>query len=177
MPDLANLPLPFALAATALLVLFAFMGWRLGRPKRNAARARRLGARGERRAQALLEAAGFRIIDTQVVRAFDFEVDGKRERTHLRADFLVTRGGHCYVADAKAGAVAPSAKKAATRRQMLEYAIGYDAHAVLLVDTEHGRIHELRFRQLEVPRAHVPYLPWALAALLAGLVLYLAQSR
>ncbi|MFK8000440.1 MAG: hypothetical protein AB8H86_12640 [Polyangiales bacterium] len=151
MPTWTHEALAFA-ALGLLLVLSASLAYRSGQGKRNAARARRLGKRGESRAKKLLIAKGYRVLDTQTTKALTFLVDGKKVTTHLRADFLLERRGRRYVADAKAGEKAPSATNAATRRQLLEYATAYDVDGVLLVDASGGNILSVEFPALQKKR-------------------------
>jgi len=106
---------------------------------------------GEREAAALLEACGLDVIDSQVTIAYAIEVDGRAWSVPLRADYLVrdraTR--ETYVAEVKTGALAPRIDHAATRRQLLEYAVAFSsalgADGVLLVDVEARAIHAVSF--------------------------------
>ena len=63
----------------------------------------------------------------------------------VRADLLVSRGARRFVAEVKTGARAPRIETAATRRQLLEYAVAYDVDGVLLVDMEEHTISEVEF--------------------------------
>lgn len=171
MPTWTNEALAFA-AFALLLTLSASLAYRNGRSKRNAARARRLGKRGETRAKKLLLAKGYRILETQTSKALTFLVDGKKVTTHLRADFLLERRGRRYVADAKAGEKAPSPTNAATRRQLLEYATAYDVDGVLLVDASGGNVLSVEFPALRQKRV-VSRLPaLVLVLIVATLVAY-----
>lgn len=163
---------PLLVAALGLLVvLCGSLAYRTGRGKRNAARARRLGKRGEIRAKKLLLANGYRILETQTTKALTFLVDGQKVTTHLRADFLLERRGRRYVADAKAGEKAPSPTNAATRRQLLEYATAYDVDGVLLIDASGGNILNVEFPALQkrrrASRAPSVFLLLILVALVA----------
>jgi hypothetical protein len=126
-----------ALAQTARLT------WSRAGGRRLAARARRLGAEGERRAEDLLRAAGYRVIERQVHAVYAIHVDGTASEAHVRADFLVERRGRRFVADAKRGPEASRATSPATRRQLLEYRHAYAVDGVLLVDAERGRVHTI----------------------------------
>lgn len=156
------------------LVLLLVVGllvqtWRVGAQRsagrRNAARARRLGVEGEARAEALLAAAGFRVIERQVSAAYALRVDGRPALARVRADFLVERRGRRFVADAKRGPEASSATKPATRRQLLEYRHAYAVDGVLLVDAERGAVHEI---EVEGARATGGRLTWLLLGTLLG---------
>ncbi len=147
--DQSSLLLALAVLATLLLLVQTARLWlRGGAERRRAARARRLGKTGERDAARLLKRAGYRVLAEQASGAVVFEVDGETRTAHLRPDFVFTRGGRRYVADAKAGADATKLGQRGTRRQLLEYALAFPDHTVLLVDTEHGRIQEVRFPRL-----------------------------
>lgn len=155
-----------------LVVLSASLAYRSGRSKRNAARARRLGKRGETRAKKLLLAEGYRILETQTTKALTFLVDGKKVTTHLRADFLLERRGRRYVADAKAGGKATSPTNAATRRQLLEYATAYDVDGVLLIDASEGNILSVEFPALQKKRVASPARALVLLLIIASVVAY-----
>jgi len=108
-------------------------GLRLALQRWRGRRAAARGARGERRARALLERAGYRVLAEQPRHLATLRVSGRGERYLLVPDFLCERHGRRYVADAKTGAGAdPSAR--ATRRQLLEYACAFGVQEALLVD-------------------------------------------
>jgi hypothetical protein len=107
-------------------------------------RARRAGA-GERRAIEMLRAAGYEVIEEQCCLDWTFACDGEPVTVELRCDAVVARDGRRLVAEVKTGERAPSLTTAATRRQLLEYAVAYRADGVLLVDPEAGLIHEVDF--------------------------------
>jgi len=130
-----------------LVALAVVVGRRLGSWRRSL-RARRRGRRavaGEGAAEALLERAGFRIVDRQARLAWQVDIDGTPTDIELRADLLAERDGRTFVAEVKTGAEAPSVSTAATRRQLLEYLVAYETDAVLLVDVENARIREVTF--------------------------------
>jgi hypothetical protein len=135
-----------ALAALAVLLLW----WLVRRLARSRAsrvardRSRRAVA-GEAEATALLAAAGYRIDATQICTEWTILQDGEPVTVELRCDALVSRDGRRLVAEVKTGARAPSLATAATRRQLLEYAVAYAADGVLLVDPEAGAVHEVDF--------------------------------
>lgn len=150
------------LAALGVVIGVAVTVWltRAGRRVRmrwRGARARRM----EARAAGMLEAAGYTVVAEQVSGTSALLWDGERIEVEVRADYLVTRGGRTYVAEAKSGRRAPDPANRGTRRQLLEYAIAYEADGVLLVDTERGEVAEVRFPALRpAPRAG---LGWAAA--------------
>ncbi len=103
----------------------------------------------ERRAAQLLHESGFEILARQAPRRWTVLFDDHVQRLQLRVDYLTRRGGRLYVADAKCGQLATSWNHAATRRQLLEYLLAYQADGALLVDMERERIIEVRFPELD----------------------------
>ena len=134
--------------AAALGVQLVRSSYRSHRPRRNAARARKLGKNGERRARELLRRAGFDIHEPQPSRAYTMAVGGRPRTVQVRPDFLVRQqqSGRLMVAEAKAGDVASRPDQRATRRQLMEYAHAFaECTGVLLVDTDRGQITEVEF--------------------------------
>lgn len=129
--------------AIAVLVLFAFaLVRRAFRRRRAVVRARRALA-GEAAAARLLEAAGYLILGEQVAARYALQVDCVAASFDVRADYIVSRGPHRFVAEVKTGDVAPRLEHAPTRRQLLEYGVAFDVDGVLLVDVEAGAIHSV----------------------------------
>jgi hypothetical protein len=93
----------------------------------------------------LLEQSGYRVIGSQVPATYELCVDGRPLSIVVRADYIVERRGRRFVAEVKSGTLAPSLETAATRRQLLEYAIAFPVEGVLLVDAEAGLVHEVAF--------------------------------
>lgn len=147
---LAGAPGLWALAA-ALLLAWSLVGITLGLRRRAAAwRLRRRAGRaraGELEAAALLEADGYRVVEAQVTRTLVVEVDGAALSYGVKADYVVEDAtGAWFVAEVKTGAVATDPLHAPTRRQLLEYQVGYrEARGVLLVDMERGVVRRVRF--------------------------------
>lgn len=129
-----------------------FLLWRTGamwaRSLRDGARERRRrrARRGERAAVDLLRERGFSIVSTQPTQSWEFELDGEPISVDLRADALVERDGSRFVAEVKSGTQAPDVRTSATRRQLLEYRLGYDVDGVLLVDIESNQIRRVHFK-------------------------------
>jgi Holliday junction resolvase-like predicted endonuclease len=141
-----------ALSALALVV---FGGW--WKAWRRSRRARRRGARavaGERAAEALLAAAGYRVLDRQVALDWTIAVGEEDVVIALRADLIVADGDRVLVAEVKTGDAAPMISTPATRRQLLEYLVAFDADGVLLVDVEAGALAEIDFFAADAPSAH-----------------------
>lgn len=165
------------------LLLALAMAWaaaRLGRRGRSrVARTRAARAQaGERAAEDLLIDAGYAIIGRQVRQTWAVQCDDAEVEVELRCDLLVTDGtGAQLVAEVKTGEAAPRLTTAATRRQLLEYQLAYDARAILLVDPEAGAIHRIEF---PMPVAIAPppraALGWWLALALAAAVGALAGA-
>jgi len=107
-------------------------------------RAARAGA-GEGDAAVLLRRAGYRIVAAQARTRWAVLVDGEPFEVELRADYLVEADGEMLVAEVKTGDVAPRLSTAATRRQLLEYLVAFEADGVLLVCPEAGAIHRVEF--------------------------------
>ncbi|HTM23094.1 MAG TPA: hypothetical protein VL172_21385 [Kofleriaceae bacterium] len=149
--SLADPRLSAALAAAAVLLLWLAVIWlrRRAAHSRAVSRGRRAVA-GEQAAADLLTAAGYRIDATQLCTEWTFWCDGEPITVELRCDALVSRDGRRLVAEVKTGERAPSLTTAATRRQLLEYAVAYRADGVLLVDPEAGAIHEVDFAIADV---------------------------
>ena len=147
--------------AAALIALFIARWLRSLRGSLRAKeRAARAGA-GEDAAIALLEDAGFTIIERQARVIWAPLVDGEPIALELRADYLVEQYGQLLVAEVKTGDDAPNLETAATRRQLLEYHVAFAADGVLLVSPERGTIQRVRFAlplpqdvQYEQPRRH-----------------------
>ncbi len=121
-----------------------WLAWRRWRRWRRTWRTRR-AFRRERDAARVLERAGYRIDAIQPVLAWRVWVDDEPREIELRADYLVSRDGCSYVAEVKTGQRAPRVETAATRRQLLEYAVAYETDGVLLVDMERRAINQVQF--------------------------------
>ena len=104
-----------------------------------------LGRRGEASAESLLKAAGYTIVDAQLRLPCSYLVDDEAVPYAVRVDFMVEKGGRRYVAEAKNGPSASDPRTTATRRQLLEYAVMWQAHGVLLVDVPGRRVRVVEF--------------------------------
>lgn len=132
--------------ALAALILARWLArWRgTRRARRRAARA----IAGEGAAAALLQRAGYRVVARQAAARWAPLLDGEEQELEVRADYLVERGGERLVAEVKTGEAAPRLDTAATRRQLLEYLVAFEADGVLLVCPEEGArgaIHRVEF--------------------------------
>lgn len=133
------------LAAASLLGAFvlarivrALECWRV-------ARCRRIGRAGERAAEALVAAAGYRVAGRQVTRRFDVLVDGEPRAATVRADLLLQKNGRTFVAEIKSGWLVSDPLHAPTRRQLLEYEVAFGARGVLLVDVPRKAVRRVEF--------------------------------
>lgn len=130
----------------------ALLGWWSASTRVRRGNQRRLARaqRGEDEADALLEEAGFRVLDEQVTARFAMTVDGEEVWVHDRCDRLVERDGRVYVADVKTGRAADPLSPA-TRRQLLEYLLVHEADGALIVDMEALEIVHVGFPGLLEP--------------------------
>jgi hypothetical protein len=94
----------------------------------------RRAAEGEKNAQKYLREHGFTILDEQVHIKKKINVDGTALPFTLRADFIVKKGGHCAIVDAKSGIEAADPVNPDTRRRMFEYSCYYDVDEVYIYD-------------------------------------------
>jgi hypothetical protein len=133
----------------ALVLLGTFLGWRLRRWVAGSASRRRAlhGLRQEAEARGVLEDAGYRVVAEQARQPWPVVSGDQELEVVLKVDFLVEKNGRRFVADAKTGS-ARSAQSAATRRQLLEYLIAYEADCALLVDMEERRVVAVQFPNL-----------------------------
>ena len=127
----------------------------------------RRGHAGEARGAALLADAGWRVLGHHPAAELTLEVDGEPLAQPLEADYLCERDGRTLPAEVKTGAAADLAARA-TRRQLLEYAVGYGSGATLFVDADAGTVREVRFPAAPLPPRTGPRAPAVLAALVVG---------
>ena len=128
------------LASLVALLQTIRIAWtRFSRTRTLRARARH-AVKGEMRAEGVLRAAGFDVLERQVRGTWTVYAADEPLEIGLRADLLVARGGRRYVAEVKTGRVAPRLDHAATRRQLLEYRIAFGVDGVLLVDADAERV-------------------------------------
>lgn len=160
-----------AIAAAVLVALVQTARLALSRwlPARRLRLARERGAEGEVRAEALLRRLGYAIVARQAALSYGVSIDGRTLSVDLRADFLVARGRTRFVAEVKTGRYAPRLETSATRRQLLEYRIAFDAAGVLLVDVDAGRVHTVEFPLPGRRRAPSGRLRWLALGAALGL--------
>jgi hypothetical protein len=136
------------------------------------------GKHGERDAERILQAHGYRIRARQARTSYRIDVDRRAHEVELVMDFLVTRAGEELVAEVKTGPSAPKLERADTRRQLLEYQLATGARRVLLVDPDAETITEISF-PVATGTAGVGSLLRAVAtiALLAAAAVWWQHSR
>ena len=162
------------LLAIVLSIVYA----RVAASYRRRAASRRARARaqhalaGETAAEALLEGAGYVIVDRQARLTWRFFCDDDAVDAELRCDLLVERDGRRLVAEVKTGQAAPRLDTAATRRQLLEYQVAYGVDGVVLVDAETGALRRVDFPMPAVDLVDDEPAPRpALAPLLVGIAI------
>lgn len=119
------------------------------------------GQRGERAAEKLLARRGYRTLARQAQHTYPVQLGDETVDVTLSADFVVERSGRTYVAEVKTGERAPRFENAETRRQLLEYQLGFGVDSVLLVDVDAGELREVRF-PIARPRAPLSSFAWIL---------------
>jgi hypothetical protein len=127
------------------------------------------GRRGELLAEKLLEQRGYRLVSRQLRGSYRAQLGEELVEVSLQADFLVERDGRQFVVEVKTGRNAPRFEHPETRRQLLEYQLGFGL-GVLLVDVENQELREVSF-PIGTERAPAHPGGWLLALLacLAGL--------
>lgn len=129
------------------------------------------GARnGERDSEQVLVRHGYRIVGRQVTQDVSITVDGVEVQGIVRADFIVERRRQRAVVEVKTGARAPDPTYIPTRRQLLEYAVVFPGHDILLLDVQAGDIQVVAFPGLVQPAARDSLVPCLLAAFILGAV-------
>lgn len=119
----------------AKLIRRILLAWRFARARK-----------GEAKARKLLKKHGYRILAEQEEINFTYTVDHQVIRQKIILDFRVERDKQTYVAEVKTGEVAADIRTAATRRQLLEYAVVTQSDEVLLIDIEKSKISRIQFR-------------------------------
>ncbi len=121
---------------------------------------RKSGATGEKKAKEYLLKNGFKILKEQAVLENQLLIDGKPEKFHLRADFIVYKDGKLSVVDAKSGIEESDPNCIQTRRQLLEYFIYYNADDVYVFNNNDSTLHSVSFlfKNTSNKRVHIGYL-------------------
>lgn len=140
--SLTSIALATLLVVASMCLWFACRRWHAGWLRR---RRWSRAQSAEARAAVLLEQLGYRVLGAQVEEAYSLAVDDQSMSISVRADYLVSRNGRRFVAEVKSGRLAPLLATPATRRQLLEYLVAFQADGVLLVDGETQRVHEVVF--------------------------------
>lgn len=165
---------PEDLAILAFLVAF-LLGWHSWRwwRSRKARLLLRRARRGEYRAEQLLAAEGYRIVEAQARAPIVWYLGEEVHEGFVQADLLVSRGRRRYVAEVKTGRSGRE-PDAETRRQLLEYYLAFPVEGVLLVDVERWAVTPVRFSTRFTGPRRAPawhYLvAFGLGAVVAGLL-------
>lgn len=133
---------PWLLVALGVVLGLLFARWLRGFSSRSR---NRVAQHGEADAERILERAGYRVVERQARAEWSMLVDGEEVPVEVRIDLLVSRRGKRYVAEVKTGDRAPDPCHPPTRRQLLEYALIFDAREVLLVDVPKGSVRAISF--------------------------------
>ncbi|WP_031514845.1 hypothetical protein [Desulfofalx alkaliphila] len=118
--------------------------------------------RAERAAQNYLEDQGYTIVSAQQRVPILTKVDNRDYKNHVKADFIVKKGGYTYVVEVKTGKQVERPTSAEIRRQLLEYYLIYRTNGVLLLDMENKKIHTVQF-QIKLPKRADSYISHAIA--------------
>ncbi len=159
--------------AAALLFMAAVAGWRISSWYRSYCARRRMsrGQALEKKAGALLQSKGYRLVGYQHPVSYEMQVDGRTVTVSLKIDFIVSKNGKTYIAEVKSGKLAPDIKTSATRRQLLEYSLVARTDGTLLVDMESREIAEIVFPWAgTAATGGIHWLLWALIAALMGYI-------
>jgi hypothetical protein len=146
------------------------------RPRRLLARRAARARQAEVEAETLLQAQGYAVLERQPRTTWALEVDRKRLEVELRADLLVRRQGRTCLVEIKSGNRAPDPQHGPTRRQLLEYALAYDADSILLLDMDQRRVAEVSFPDARPERARARWPLIGLLLLLVAALLLLTLS-
>ncbi len=119
----------------------------------------RRAAAGEKNANKYLRDHGFTILDEQVHIERLIKVDGKSLPFTLRADFIVKKGGHRAIVDAKSGIEAADPANPDTRRRMFEYGCYYDVDEVYIYDDIQKNLKKIVFTDASLKKNNLkPFL-------------------
>jgi len=103
------------------------------------------GRKLEEKGAVLLQASGYRILQSQPSKTARILVDRRAFDRVVRADFLVKKGFKRYIVEVKGGDVVRDPTSGATRRQLFEYYSCFKTPNMLFVDAVKGKIHKIGF--------------------------------
>lgn len=99
----------------------------------------------EKKAMALLEVQGYRVIEIQPKRNIFYYLNGEKKKAYVKGDFLVRRNFKKIICEVKTGEKT-KITQAIVRRQLLDYYYAYGVREVLLIDMEKNRIDRITFQ-------------------------------
>jgi hypothetical protein len=102
-------------------------------------------------------------------------VNDAEHTVKLRADFLVTRRGHRYIAEVKTGSHVANLTHGPTRRQLLEYSHAFDVNGVVLVRVDDGEIDRVVFDPPRGSQHRRNLRPWL--AIIGAAVTWIAVTE
>jgi hypothetical protein len=139
-------PVYWLLVAVGIMCVALLGWWRAATHMARGNRRRQQWAqRGEDGAVEVLAAAGFTVVDHQVMAEWTVWLDGEPVDIRCRADLLVEGDDGRYIAEVKTGSRAIDPTNPATRRQLLEYQLAFPVEGLLLVDMEERRVVTVAF--------------------------------
>ena len=112
----------------------------------------RRGAAGEDKAARYLLRHGYTILKRQATKQMSMTVDGHTREFEIRADFLVRKHRKNAVVEVKTGKYATDPVHTETRRQLLEYAVSYNADTVYLFDADENEMRKITLYGARIPK-------------------------
>lgn len=99
----------------------------------------------EERTKEILEAEGYKLIQTSPTANLSMQVDGRSNVHGVKAEFVVRKGNKNYVVKLRRGTLSKRLQAIASRRQLLEIFYTYNVKALLLLDLERETIKTISF--------------------------------
>jgi hypothetical protein len=134
------------LAGSLCLILFGWWISALFRDGMAAVRKSSADAKATKtraRAQRMLEARGFRVLDSQVGKSYQMTINGKVHDVSVKFGFLAERSGQTVAAEVKASPLSTGTLSEETRRQVLECQLASGCKRVLLIDPDNNSLTEV----------------------------------
>ena len=105
------------------------------------------GLTSEKKAEKFLKRKGFTILASQKEYYHYYLVDGKKHKSKLIIDYLISKDGHTYIVEVKSGQKAILMNNINTRRQILEYSFAIENDGIYLLDMENKKMQLIEFRK------------------------------